>query len=1087
MPRTRRDSASLDLFADAARHGDEKALRFPLPDQRRFPTNLGSHRVALPVEDDLRQSTDPLIITGYAALDRLIVFCGNQTSAKARVVFGHEPFPAAERSYRLDDVEFPREVEDYWLQQNISLLHSAALLHTIELLKTGAVRARYVHGGTRLHAKIYVGDDAATLGSSNFTDPGMDRQPEANARFERSSQQARYTELRNLAENYWAIGRDYNNELIALLQKLLRFVDWREALARACAELLEGEWAEQYLRGDYLSEADKLWPSQRQGIAQALTVISNHDSVLIADATGAGKTRMGAYLIGAIRDDILRRGRMRNRGNTVMVCPPSVIENWEREKQASGVSMEVYSHGGLSHQRSAMHEIKTEALRRAQVLCVDEGHNFLNLKTQRTQLLLRNLADHVVMLTATPINRSVTDLLRIADMLGADNLEPSTLKAFERMLGHSRLPRTLSDDEVAQLRSEIRKFTVRRTKAMLNKLIEREPEKYTDRLGNPCRFPRHDAKVYKLDEPRSDRDIAERIRSLAETLHGVTHFEHPIQLPLALRQAGVTEQSYLSGRLNGARKLVQYLVRSSLRSSRAALIEHIEGTSAATAAYDIANFRKANPGGDMISRLKRLAGSPPKIELSDDVAVPEWLRDEEAHRQACEQDIATYREIAQLCRDISGQREERKAQQLRKLLKQHNMVLAFDSRPITLAVIRKHLSSVSEARILMGWSEDETSRKALLRAFAPDGDDARNVIGLCSDSLAEGVNLQRASALLHLDMPTVVRVAEQRAGRVDRLDTAHQTIEVWWPEDGPEFQLTTDEKFVQRYDTVERLLGANMPLPENLREPARPITPEAMIEEYEKSAAEPWDGLDDAFSPARGLIHGPHALVAEDVYERYRKVSERVLSRVSLVKSRTPWAFFCLTAGAFEAPRWLMLPAYNAPPIYGLAEVVAALRDRLGPEIQTIHDHEAGAGELERFVRRLSTIERMLLSRKKQRALDELEHILGKLEKIASEGHRQASVDFVGALKGLLQKPDPERQPDWDALATRWLDLIRPVWFKKLESPRRTKPLLLKDLRKDLLTDPEWLEGELIKQFREVPLTRSLDRRIRACIVGVSE
>ena len=117
-------------------------------------------------------------------------------------------------------------------------------------------------------------------------------------------------------------------------------------------------------------------------------MISNHDSVLIADATGAGKTRMGAYLIGAIRDDILRRGRMRNRGNTVMVCPPSVIENWEREKQASGVSMEVYSHGGLSHQRSAMHEIKTEALRRAQVLCVDEGHNFLNLKTQRTLSLI---------------------------------------------------------------------------------------------------------------------------------------------------------------------------------------------------------------------------------------------------------------------------------------------------------------------------------------------------------------------------------------------------------------------------------------------------------------------------------------------------------------------------------------------------------------------------------------------------------------------------------------------------------------------------------------------------------------------------
>ena len=42
----------------------------------------------------------------------------------------------------------------------------------------------------RLHAKIYIGDDAATLGSSNFTNPGLRGQLEANARFVRSERVA---------------------------------------------------------------------------------------------------------------------------------------------------------------------------------------------------------------------------------------------------------------------------------------------------------------------------------------------------------------------------------------------------------------------------------------------------------------------------------------------------------------------------------------------------------------------------------------------------------------------------------------------------------------------------------------------------------------------------------------------------------------------------------------------------------------------------------------------------------------------------------------------------------------------------------
>ena len=56
-------------------------------------------------------------------------------------------------------------------------------------------------------------------------------------------------------------------------------------------------------------------------------------------------------------------------------------------------------------------------------------------------------------------------------------------------------------------------------------------------------------------------------------------------------------------------------------------------------------------------------------------------------------------------------------------------------------------------------------------------------IALCSDAMNEGINLQGGSAVVQFDMPTTLRVAEQRVGRVDRMDSPHDRIEVFWPAD----------------------------------------------------------------------------------------------------------------------------------------------------------------------------------------------------------------------------------------------------------------------------------------------------------------
>ena len=88
------------------------------------------------------------------------------------------------------------------------------------------------------------------------------------------------------------------------------------------------------------------------------------------------------------------------------------------------------------------------------------------------------------------------------------------------------------------------------------------------------------------------------------------------------------------------------------------------------------------------------------------------------------------------------------------------------------------------------------------------------------------------------------------------MDSPHSSIEAWWPDDAPEFALTSDERFIERYQTVETLLGSNMPLPEGMQEErSEPIDATNLIEEYEERAQhEAWDGIYDAFEPIRSLI-----------------------------------------------------------------------------------------------------------------------------------------------------------------------------------------------------------------------------------------
>ncbi len=920
-------------------------------------------------------------------------------------------------------------------------------------------------------------------------------QIEANVRFENIKRESkRFDGAEVLSEKIWELGKDYEDELIKLLKQLLSKVSWQEALARACVELLEGEWARQYQITSYFGDENPLWPSQIQGIAQAIWVIENVGSVLIADATGSGKTRMGAHLIKSVINQIWATGRKR-KGSPVLICPPDAVqEGWDQEFNNCDFNLKTYSYGILRTKKSNKYEQLKEAICRSQVLAVDEAHKFLNRRSQQTQGLFNNMADYVILFTATPINRGSQDLLAIIELLGADNFDDELLEILKPLWKQGNLEQKMLPGMRQKLRMAIQHFTVRRTKSMLNQMIDENPERYQDRFGKLCRYPQHESKTYTCGEIQNDRSLAKQIRELTQELRGLVMLQTAFEVSEYL--GGVSDKDYLNMRLKSAPRLSSYNVMSCLRSSKAALLEHISGTESARKYLKLADKVKEKETGNIIQTLDSIAGKLPQNKLK--IELPDWLSDRDTHERECEREIRIYENIADLTKKISYSREETKAKHLQELLKRHKLLIAFDSHIITLSDIKNRIDKLGRGcqEVIIATGVNKTERKHINELFKL-GSTASRVIALCSDAMSEGVNLQQASAVVLLDMPSVIRLAEQRIGRVDRLDSPHNIIEAWWPKDSDEFALrSSEQKLGKRHRLVSDLLGSNfplpkdlaeeedddLPLPEDLSEDDEVVIPETEITQLEKLAKNPKPyELGDVFDPVRSLVENNQIeknnfLVSRKVYEEVRN-AKPLGTWVSCVTANYPWAFFAVAGTEWGAPRWVYLDHLEAEEVItDMERISEKLRKNLLASVKDIPIEDATQC-LEGFLEKLKLSERQLLPNKKQRALKEMEKVLQEYHHRADQEGKEAVVAEINVLTDWIKTVDLSKLAEW------WLDLIRPRWYERLKQPRRSRPLRLQDIRKDLIDEP--ISMEQLREAFKIPKIKPLDERIVAAIIGV--
>ena len=1076
------------------------------PDRERFPYNYAKSSVGSIIENDLRRSKNPLIITGYASLEKIIDFLADCHSSwqsnpdafdRIRILLGNEPYPTKAQEFPYSE-KFSQKIEDYWMEQGISIRKCGKVIAAIELLESEIVETR-IAKKTPIHAKIFKGDSAITIGSSNYSTSGLTYQIEANVRFQNTKKERlRFDESCSFAEQIWNLGKFYNEELIKLLRRLLSNETWDVTLARACAELLEGEWTKKYKPTNYWSDEPLLWPSQEQGIAQAIWVIENVGSVLVADATGSGKTRMGVHLIKNVINHIWGTGRVR-KGDSVLICPPKVLNSWEEEiRTCEGAHLLSYSHGSLSSAKSKKHHHLIDVIRRGQVLAVDEAHNFFNDSSNRTQALFSNMADYVLLFTATPINKGVKDLLSLVELLGADNFDDELVESLKSLWSqhekqNERMPKELSNN----LRRAIQQFTVRRTKDLFNSMIALEPERYKNKLGALCRYPEEISKDYDCGETDGDRNLAQQIRQATDRLRGLVYLKEISELPKFLRKQGWSEEKYLEARLKSAKVLPAYQVMACLRSSRAALIEHIYGTDRAQNHFDIdRNTRIKKDTGNLIKTLEKISGETAKNKLG--IKLPEWLSAPARHKEACEEEIEVYTDIANLCEKISYSRENTKAAHLVKLLKHHKLMIVFDSRVINLHQI-KHFLEREGVKTLIATGDTTTDYDRVNESFKLGSEESR-VIGLCSDAMSEGVNLQQASAVVQLTMPSVIRLAEQRIGRIARMDSPHPAIEVWWPKDSNEFALRSSEsKFVARHNLVSDLLGSNISLPDHLSpEEDTESSDEAIASMAElvnnegQKASEIWT-LNDVFDPVRSLVEGEQSLVSCEAYDRVR--ASKVRTSLSIVHTKNyPWAFFAIAGTEWGSPRWVYFDPSEGKPITDLDFISQKLRQNLDAAVKDFPLGKTASGWLEDFLYQLIDAEKKILPKKKQRALELMNEVIEEYKDKSVQEEDREREELVNQLLSLFNEVRSRRQipnlevelskwrVDLSLLAEWWLDLIQPRWFERLQEPR-SEPLRLKDLYQNLIEHP--ILTEKLKDALKVSKVKPLEERIVAAIIGV--
>ena len=194
-----------------------------------------------------------------------------------------------------------------------------------------------------------------------------------------------------------------------------------------------------------------LRPYQTTGVAWLLHLFRNELGGILADEMGLGKTLQALAFLSALRNE---HGFS---SVSLVVCPASLLENWKREANRFCPEFSTYIHHGSNRTDDGStlgkHDLlitsygtlvrDLEIFERMPFLCVigDEAQHLKNRKTHNAKAMSSLKSEGRVLLTGTPIENSVSDLLSLLEFLlpGARPSLPPASRGDERIWHEQRI------------------------------------------------------------------------------------------------------------------------------------------------------------------------------------------------------------------------------------------------------------------------------------------------------------------------------------------------------------------------------------------------------------------------------------------------------------------------------------------------------------------------------------------------------------------------------------------------------------------------------------------------------------------------
>ncbi|MXV78443.1 hypothetical protein F4001_08825, partial [Candidatus Poribacteria bacterium] len=750
-------------------------------------------------------------------LDGIRILMGDETSKRTK-----EHIIQALQTVTENSIESEKEKDD----------SIPGLADVRSAIRRGKIVLR-VYDRAKFHAKLNIMQaeesspvNFCTVGSSNFTSPGLTQNVELNTF---TTDPTHIGKLRDWYEERWEEGSEVKAELIREIERHLKEHSPFIVYAKALQAYFEGrekpadEWEE--------NESviyQTLSRYQKDGYHAALQIADTWNGALICDGVGSGKTYIGLM--------ILERALRENK-RVLLITPKSVEESvWKSQikrllQPEYGLLLEETCHIKLHTDLGRKDGIEDRQLQyfreHKDVIIIDEAHHFRNASSNRGKLLM-DIArgKELYLLTATPINNSLDDIYHLINYFGQNRRTYFSRIGIHDFRRYFREIEKQLEEVETEIAEQVEEEDFLRQNPILKQVLIQRSRKYIKESeqahGVDILFPKRKIK------PPVEYSLRKVYESLYDELRIAFDKHYPF-LNLAIYNTVRYHRSpekQLENRQKQIVGLIRTLVLKRLESSWRSFEVTIENLLLKMAEWlkkyaperfviwENTNRREWSVAQDHIKeRLEADGIQYEPSEEEDDIESIEIEDDfipEDHDLERLSGDVVVDMNFLTLilskiyrsfyADEVGGEpatEKDDKLQQLIKLLKTapDEKRLIFTEFCDTARYLYKQLLNAGVTDIEQIDSRRKVNREEIIERFSPfyngktpyqSGEPVNTLI--TTDVLAEGLNLQDASVIINYDLHWNPVRLMQRIGRLDRrldanieakLNRTDPTVHVW--------------------------------------------------------------------------------------------------------------------------------------------------------------------------------------------------------------------------------------------------------------------------------------------------------------------